>query len=369
LPATTPPAIRTLLGRCLQKERKRRLADIADAAFDLDQATMSAELPAHAAGGFASPLRSREKLAWIAAAILLVTSGMLATLVSRGEPTDQPSVRLSVTPPPPAVLLTVRKGGGGLMVPAVSPDGRRVAFFAVHDGRQQLWVRSLDALDARPLAGATGSGPFWSPDSRKIGFVHQSGKLKTIDADGGPVETICDISTPGVRGGWSQHGQHGTIVFGSRSGGIFKVSAAGGQPVEITKPSSARGETAHRHPTFLPDGRRFAFIAWPTRTIWLGSIDGTEPTKLVTADSQAEFTGEHMLFVRDGTLMAQRFEEGSAAPTGEPTPVIGQLLSDDAGFAAFSVSQNGVLAYRLGVSTFKTRLIAPERCWGLSSRS
>jgi serine/threonine protein kinase len=149
LPATTPPAIRTLLGRCLQKERKRRLADIADAAFDLDQATMSAELPAHAAGGFASPLRSREKLAWIAAAILLVTSGMLATLVSRGEPTDQPSVRLSVTPPPPAVLLTVRKGGGGLMVPAVSPDGRRVAFFAVHDGRQQLWVSPN--VQMRPL--------------------------------------------------------------------------------------------------------------------------------------------------------------------------------------------------------------------------
>src|SRR5207247_424137 len=148
----------------------------------------------------------------------------------------------------------------------VSPDGRRIAFVAVQEGRTLLWVRSLDRLEAQPLPGTDlAVAPFWSPDSRTLGFFSTGGGLKLVDASGGPVQTLCEVPSA-ARGSWNRDG---TIIFGTRAGGLFRVAAAGGQPTPLTRPDGSHGEGSHRFPSFLPDGRHFLYLAVPSNTIWV----------------------------------------------------------------------------------------------------
>jgi len=204
----------------------------------------------------------------------------------------------------------------------------------------------MDSAEAEVLAGTEGVGaqPFWSPDSRFIAFF-ADGKLKKLDVSRGPPQTLCDA--PAVLGGsWNRDG---VILFGSETGGIQRVSAAGGVAQRVTTLDSGRQETSHRWPSFLPDGRRFLYLVQPGNVTFLGSLDSADTVQLVTADSFATHaTPGYLLYLRQGTLMAHAFDAARGELTGEAVPVADEVRSGPNGGAAFSVSETGTLVYAGG---------------------
>jgi hypothetical protein len=349
LPPDTPPAIRRLLRRCLERDRRKRLSDIGDARLEIDEALAG---PADILPAPPAPPQRRGTIVhrWATAALALAALGGVAVAVvhlREAAPAPAP-VRFQVPPPE-----NVSFGNYGM---ALSPDGRKLAFITFAGGRSMLWVRSLESLTAQALPGTEGAGflPFWSPDSRFIGFFVQS-KLKKVDASGGPPQTLCEIAGNALIGGsWSSDG---VIVFGYNAGGLYRVSQAGGVPTKVTTSDQSRGELGHLRPWFLPDGRHFLYVTRGGQpAIYLGSLDGTASKRLVTASQAGAYAPPlsgsehgHLLFLREGTLMAQPMNPRSLELAGEPFPLAEQVGSSLAmGF--FSVSANGVLSYRSGTS-------------------
>ena len=231
---------------------------------------------------------------------------------------------------------------------SLSPDGRHLAFTAVgQEAHGQLWVRDLDSLVSRPLAGTDGVGsyPFWSPDSRALGF--QTGnKLERVDISEGAPQVICDA--PRVLGGsWNQDG---VIVFGSYTG-VMKVSAAGGAPSLLIKARRSPGEHTLISPSFLPDGRHFLYAEVPEEDVYVGSLDaGSEPkpSKPLATGSMATDTptsgsepGLILVLKPDHTLMAQAFDTSRAELEGDSAVVA-------EGVQSFTISADGILAYTGG---------------------
>src|SRR5262245_8893854 len=229
-----------------------------------------------------------------------------------------------------------------------------------------LCVRSLDAVEAHPLLGTENASlPFWSADGRSLGFF-AGGKLKTIGADGGPVQSLSD--TPNPRGGaWNRDG---VIIFApDAASGLFRIPAAGGQPTPVTTVESSRGETLHRFPAFLPDGRHFLYVAYPSNTVWLRSLDSSETVRVFQADSQAQYVAPgYLLFARQGTLFAQPYDVRRMAQTGEPVRVADGLAYDTNNYAAFSGADNGILVYRRGTVSTRTQLMWIDRTGRALSR-
>jgi len=235
---------------------------------------------------------------------------------------------------------------------AVSPDGRKLAFTAPLNGIVMLWVRALDSLDARPLAGTDNAAyPFWSPDSSSIGFCAPH-KLKVVDISGGPARDIADIVV-GRGGAWSPEG---VIVFCPRPIGILcQVSAAGGTPTPVTSLDEARAEVTHAFPQFLPGGRQFLYLAESSRpgesSIRAGSLDLCSSRVLLGADTPAGYAPTlrgrpaSLLFVHDRALMARAFDSQRLEVGGEQTVVIREVRHRR-WQPSFSVSSNGMLLYQ-----------------------
>jgi Tol biopolymer transport system component len=359
LPPDTPPAIRRLLRRCLERDRKQRLADIADARLEIDEASGGApESPA------VPPPRSA--LRWWNALIALLALAGLAVAVQhfRETPPQPAAVRFQIPAPENASF-----GDTGL---ALSPDGRQLAFIASGaDGRPMLWVRPLDSITARALPGTEGAAllPFWSPDSRVVGFMVQ-GKVKSIEAVGGTPQTLCEVPGQVIGGSWSRDG---IVLFGTPSGGLFRVSQAGGAPTRLTTSDDSHGEVGHLRPWFLPDGRHFLYFSRSIKRevvgVYLATLDdnGKQRKRLVTTDQAAAYAppaagtqNGHILFLRESTLMALPLDARSFEPAGDPFPVAEHVGSRLAmGF--FSVSANGVLAYRNGAAARGSQLIWFDR--------
>jgi dipeptidyl aminopeptidase/acylaminoacyl peptidase len=221
-------------------------------------------------------------------------------------------------------------------------------------------VQRFDSFEPRQLSDTTvrtdtlsPALPFWSPDSRSIAFF-ADGKLKRVDADGGSPRIICDAPQSGG-GSW---GADGTIVFASRiDEGLWKVDANGGTPVQATKPEQANGEISHANPAFLPDGRHFLFWVQAAKpSIRVGSIVSRETTSLLDSDSCPAYGSGFVLFVRQNTLFAQRFDASRLTVVGQPITIAEDIRTFPLnGRSAFSVSNNGVLVYRKGgASTART---------------
>jgi hypothetical protein len=239
---------------------------------------------------------------------------------------------------------------------ALSPDGRRLSFVGFGaDRRRMLWVRSLNALTAQPLAGTEDAiGPFWSPDSRSIGFFTgvTNGKIKKIDVEGGPPTTLCDYRGASAGADWNAGGD---ILFSTVSisggGGIQRVSALGGVPSMLMKPDAKTGEIDYWWPFFLPDGKHFLYLALgPGRSalgIHAASIDSTDRKLIVKGGSNAKYAQGHLLYMRDTTLLAQKFDPDRLEVQGNAIPLAEQLRSL-APTGAYSVSQTGLLAYATG---------------------
>jgi eukaryotic-like serine/threonine-protein kinase len=287
--------------------------------------------------------------------ILLVTGGALfgfAVAVAalhylHRVPESGEVLRLSILPPENASFDSF----------AVSPNGRKLAFTASVNGKLMLWVRALDSLDATPLAGTdNAANPFWSSDSRSIGFVViPTAKLKTIEIAGGPARDIADVIV-GCGGAWSPEG---VIVFCPRPVGVlYQVPATGGTPKPVTSLDPSHAEVTHTFPHFLPDGRHFLYLAASSRpgesSIRVGSLDSTTSKVLLSADTSAAYAPllrghpASLLFVYRGTLMAQPFDLRHFELSGERTVVVPEIRYHPWEHARFSVSRNGVLLYQGG---------------------
>ncbi|HEY7370340.1 MAG TPA: protein kinase, partial [Thermoanaerobaculia bacterium] len=339
----TPPALDRVVKGCLAKEPEHRWHTAHDVMLQLQwiaEGGSAAGLPAPVA----ARRRSREKLAWGVAAALLLATAALGYGFLRRAPKPQRLVRFEV--PVPADVVSID-------TPRISPDGRTLAFNATDsEGKTRIWIRPLNALSAHPLAGTEGTTrPFWSPDSRFLGFF-TGGKLMKIDVAGGPPTKICDAPT-GADGTWSPQG---VILFdGTGSDPIHRVSAAGGTAVAAIKPDLARKEVQIGWPEFLPDGRHFLYMSINQKVddsaYRVGTLDSTETKPFAPAQTMLTYAPpNHLLFVRDRTLVAQPFDAKAIKTTGEPVPLAEQIGTDAVGLARFSVSQDGVLAYRTGES-------------------
>jgi len=356
LPARTPGWVRVLLQRCLQKDSKRRLRDIGEGRISLDEGLAGAPEPwSGALVPVTAPL-SRRALPWVLFAAAFAALLALAFLHFRKKPLTAEAIRLQMPVPETAIL-----GAGGAF--ALSPDGRQLAFYAVAaDGVQHLWIRPLDSFEARLLPGSEVTGAnappfFWSPDSQYIAFDAE-GKLKKIGISGGQVQSLCDLVGYAVSGSWNGDG---VIIFGQDPGVIMRVAATGGPALPLTVLDSSRGEIAHTFPSFLPDGQHFIYLRTSDQQensgIYLGSLDakpGDQDSKRLLATAygpiyvpSSDPESGQLLFMRDGKLIAQRFDTGRLELTGEPVTVAEQVASYRE-FGFFSASTNGVLAYRTG---------------------
>jgi len=348
LPAGTPPAIRTLLRRCLQKDRSRRLRSIGDARFQIEEAAH--QTPATPAVT-APPRRGLERL-WMAAAVAASLVAVTIAIWSFSRDTGGAmETRLQVVTPP-AINLTSF---------AISPDGRSFVFQAAPKGKPQLYLRGLDSEKTQPLSGTeNGSLPFWSPDSRSIGFF-ADGKLKRIDIAGGGAQTIADAPNS-PSGSWNSDG---VILFALTSTGpLQRVSTGGGPVMPVTKVDPPK-QVSHRFPRFLPDGQHFLYFAVgdpENRGVYVGSLDGKPSKRLFDADSAAAFLPPNqLLFTRQNTLFSRQFDPKTLAVTGDPRAIADDLVStvDWLAEPAFSVSQMGTMAYRLGKN--ETQLVWLDR--------
>ena len=322
---SVPLKFRRLLTRCLEKDPRKRLRDIS-VWRDLLDAPAATAAPAPPPTPW---------IAWSVAALLFAAAASLAFLHFReAPPQPAPQIRTSIAPPDKTTF-NFTGSLSSVALPELSPDGRRIVYgVRTADGKTQLWIRSLDSLTAQPLPGtANAIQPFWSPDSKFIGF-YAGGKLKKIDSFGGPALTIGDA--PLGRGGtWNEDG---VILFSPSPGTLHRVTAAGGVSTPVVEGAQARW------PSFLPDGRHFLFST--SRDIRLGSIDSKESKLLVETISQAVYAQEQLLYLRDDTLMAQPFDLKTLATSGDPVPIAENVGSVGAlRRGAFSVSREGLLVY------------------------
>lgn len=338
-----PAKARPLLQRCLERDLRRRLRDIGDAIAWIGKEPETQEA-------------KRPWLAWSVAAVFMLAFAALVFVQLRAKaPAALQTVRFQIALPDKVSLAPYS-------LFALSPDGRHLAFSGLgSDNVFRLWVHSLDSPEARCLPGAelNASCPYfaWSPDSRFIAF-DAGGKLKKIDISGGPPQTICNLSTMLIGGAWNRDG---VIIFGTEGGGLMQVSDKGGIPSPLTKPDESRQEKWHCFPSFLSDDRHFLYYGVSAKekdgSIYVGSLDAgpeaqtgkrlmTSSYAVAYAPSQDSSRG-CLLFLSEGVLFSQDFDEKRLELVGEPVPVIDQVGSYR-GQGYFSVSTSGHLAYRTG---------------------
>jgi eukaryotic-like serine/threonine-protein kinase len=363
-----PAALDRVISTCLAKDPDDRYQSARDLLRDL-RWVASGSSDAAAGQTVASPARSN-RVAWLIAAISTIALVVTAVIALRraGEviPAAGP-VQFTIAPPENASFEGPTGGGTGTAAQvAVSPDGRNVVFVARAKSGYQIWLRPVAAVAARPIPGTEGGAfPFWSPDSRFIAFF-AARKLKKVPIAGGPPTVLCDA--PAGRGGsWSRDN---VILFSpSIIDGLFRISSVGGSPAVVTTPDPATGETSHRWPHFLPNGRHFLYSATtgtccPALKPGLVKVASLDPADaavtLFEADSSASYASGHLFFrSRDGdSLMAQPFDLDARQLKGDPFLLVEHISSEGSRYVSASVSQDGTLVYGQGDS-----LAAEQLTW------
>jgi serine/threonine protein kinase len=338
LPVGTPRGIVRVLRRCLTKDVDRRFADIRDVRLDIEDARVTT---------FESPRRGlpvRVHLRWFAACLASAVAAWAATawLATRTSMTAAPEMRVEITTPPTNDLVSL----------ALSPDGQKLAFVASLDHRPKLWLRSLTTGSTEPLPGTDGATfPFWSPDSRSIGFF-ANGSLYRIEADGGSLRALA-FAPVGAGGTWNRNGD---ILFTLvPDAALSRVFAAGGAPEPLPQSQTGGGlqGPGQRFPQFLPDGRHFLYYVAETtvRGVYVGSLDSPARQRLFDADAAAVFVPpDRVLFIRADRLYAQRFDPTTLHVDGSAVAIAQGVSIDAFGIAALSGSATGAIVFRVGAA-------------------
>jgi Tol biopolymer transport system component len=335
------PQLDKIVRHCLEKKPEMRFQSARDLGFALEAMTTPTSSSANrteavsALTPVATTKRSGwvDRLAWIVAGLMALTALAMTVAYFKRSATSPRAVRLSFTPPE---NLAFDNGRNDEV--EVSPDGQKIVFTGrAADGKRQLYVRALEAAEATLLPGTDDPlEPFWSPDSRSIGFSSQ-GKLKRVDLAGGRAQTLCDV-TRFYGGSWNRDG---VILFApSADGGLFQIPATGGEPKQVTKSGV--------YPCFLPNGRHFVFRG--TRGVsgsFIGSLDSPEVKQLLTDGVSTIFAPpEWLLYVRNGVLFAQTFAPERLALSGDPLPLTPPTNDTYISGTSFSASENGVLIWQ-----------------------
>jgi serine/threonine protein kinase/Tol biopolymer transport system component len=358
LPDSVPPAVNRIVRRCLEKQPGQRFQSAAELVMALRSVSVLEET-----SDSSNQLKRSHGAprAWIAAtALLAMLLVVMAVLDLREKTAKPPAIQFSVFPPPGVKFGEVRYEGP----PLISPDGSQLVFGGIDEhGKHQLWVRPLNSLAAGPLPETEGAFyPFWSPDSRWLAFF-VGRKLKKIPIDGGQAQTLANAGCCG--GTWARAGNGaGTIVFpAEQGGGLQRMAAEGGEPVQITTVDLTRRERSHCHPQFLPDGRHFLFLTVndpeDNEAVFIADAqskpDPKNLNRVMGGTSKAWWAPPgYLLFLRDNNLMAHAFDAGRLRLTGQPF-----LIAEHVGHgfnrntSDFSVSANGVLAWRAGFNTLR----------------
>jgi Tol biopolymer transport system component len=355
LPADTPQPVQRLLHRCLQKDKSMRLQDVGEIRAEIDGVTSGASrvwtgpVPAPNIGEKQS--RPPGVRLWQTVALFSILATVLLGVVwLRTQGPDLQLIRSSINQPSESRFLSMGDYAGPVVI---TPDGKRIAFVAKNTSLQRmLYVRELEAAEARTIPGTEDAAfPFWAPDGLSVGYFTDS-QMKRVDLSGGFPISICDV-TNGRGGTWNQEG---LIIFSPNfQESLYSVSASGGDPVAVTRVDTTR-HTTHRWPEFMPDGKHFVYVAAHHdislsghNGLYFGSLDGGEDKQILSTGATAVFANGYLLYLRENTLMAAKFDPEKGEFTGEPYAMADNVQYDPTTWrAAFSASQTGMLAYHGG---------------------
>jgi Tol biopolymer transport system component len=364
-----PATLVQVVERCLAKSPAERCASGRELLFALEIAGLASGAPTAALPLPPASAGPRRRLpGWLAGGVAGAAIAAVVLLAALpGDEDAAPGALLAAT-------IVLPEGEGSLVFTndaaavALSPDGERLAYLGLGSARlPSVWIRELRSTSARELPGtANAVGVFWSPDSRFVGFMADD-KLRTVPVDGGPAQVLCDaVYTTWWGATW---GSAGMIVF-SQQGSLYGVPAAGGK-AQLVVERKAPEELDLRFPSFLPDGKRFLYFvrrAEGQNRVYLSTLVGGAPQLIHDGQSRALFASGHLLFVRDGVLLGQRVDKRSLRPLGEPRPVVSRVFHHPgSGWANFSVSERGTLAYAHG-SDVLTELVWRDRQGNVTER-
>ena len=362
-----PLALRNVVEKALEKDAADRYQTMREVVVDLRRSLRPGKEEPESAP---QPQRQRRWLPWAVAAVVmtLAAAGVAGYFLTRPAPFALTS-QFTVEPPPDTLFTNV------FAATAISPDGRFLVYAAATgSAAPTLWLRPFDSLAARSLPGTEGGRfEFWSPDSKSIAFFAE-GKLKRVDLAGGAPLVLCDapVAVTGndfragngsVGGAWSRDG---VILFGAPDG-LHRVPASGGVPMLLTKADAAGGELGHGYPQFLPEGKRFLYFVQSgnsnTQGIYAGSLDRPQDrVQILRTSAQALYAPPvaghpgYLLWLRERTLLAQRFDAGNLRAEGDPAP-LAEDIALNGNRAAFWTSGAGLLAYRTGGNFGKAKLV------------
>jgi serine/threonine protein kinase/Tol biopolymer transport system component len=347
LPRGTPPLVASLLRRCLQKDPVRRLHDIADARIEIQEAMFEPDTSDHHGSERSRPTRSTRAIPWIVA--MLCALGLVLTQVwsNRAAAPDRPLTRLELTLPAGIEPYI------GPSAVALSPDGTRFAFVGIDAGTRQVYLRRLDQFDAVPVRGTAGATAiFFSPEGRSIAVIQTDRTMKKVSLDDGRVATLAhevDYTTGGV---W---GADGRITFGRRSV-LWQVPVSGGVATQLTTLEAEKGELLHAFPTVVAGGLLFATVTGSGRgaaqieTLSLRTSIARREVVVDAGTSPAYVASGHLIFFRDGTLLAAPFDEERLRVTGPAVKLIDQIAVTTAGAPMLAISHSGTMAYMSGMA-------------------
>jgi Tol biopolymer transport system component len=344
LPAATPTNARALMRHCLQKDKTLRLRDAGDASIEIQEA-LAAPIAGPVSTGSATHGRGRAVVLSMAVLVGAVIAGLAVWSLKPAPPiSPRPVTRTVITLSPGQ-----RLAGSQEPVVALSPDGNQLAYVAIQGGTQQLYLRAMDGLEAKPVPGTEGAAaPFFSPDSQELGFF-ASGKLKKVSVSGGAALPLGEAKGfPLLGASWSTQG---IIAFAPSAAGLQQISNAGGAPQTLTR--LEKGEVVHGWPEFLPGGKAVLFVAGqpgPSLLVAVQSVGTGERRNLIPAGTQPRYARSgHLIYAQGGNLMAVPFDPQRLVVTGATVPVVeGVVQSPNTGAAQYSVSATGSLVYVAG---------------------
>ena len=341
LPAATPTSVRTLLRHCLQKDKTLRLRDAGDASIELQEALAAPSVGPTAIGPAATGWRRTILVGSSCLLLGALFTGFVVWNLKAIAP--RPVTRFTIILPPGQQLAGLETLNNGSAL-ALSPDGTRLAYVARQGGTQQLYLRAMDSLEARPVPGTEGGdAPFFSPDGQWLGFF-AAGRLKKVSVNGGAALPLADASFP-LGASW---GSQGMIAFAPAVGsGLQQVSEAGGASQPLTRPE--KEEVAHVRPEFLPDGKAvlFASIGVGRPQVAVQPVGTGERRNLIPGGTQPRYAASgHLIYAQEGNLMAVPFDSQRLTVTGAAVPVVdGVLQFPGTGAAQYSISATGSLVY------------------------